>query len=356
VYRLKRPSGPNVVSSLLAQRTTAGTEGFEMKHPTDVGGVAVFRAMRLGALAVFFWLVASAAAQEHVLINFDDPTLAAGVHAGNIFLEDGLRITSCLAPDSIKTGKTITLTGLQPWIELWRYGWAVSAPNYVVALNAGTTDMLLSFTVPVTNVAIKLDFYPNEIKDKGRIAIVEPTTGNSFEVLKIVEFTDENGVPPATSVAIDLDGTAFSYVLFQTLTELEGFDDLEFDTTGPIPPPTGEGPPGPPPPGSGGWEGGGGGSGGSGIDPPATNDNSSGGSGQPTTDNENKTPENPGTGGSTSGSDPPAAGNTNSSASGSDTPAAEQGSSSGGGACGAPVAIIMLSGMFLLRLLAGRKE
>ncbi len=354
-----------------------------MKRPssTDATGVLTVIRRTVCNLAVIAGLAGTVFAQEHVIVNFDDPTLGPGVHAGNIFLGDGVRITTCNAPDVLATGNVITLANLQSWFEIWQYGWAVSPPNYIVALNAGTNDMLLSFTVPVTSVAMNLDYYPYEAPDLDRLVVLQSAGGNNFTVLKLVEFTDENAVPPPTHVSIDLGGTPFSYVLFQTLVELEGFDDLEFFTTGPIPPPSGEGPPGPPPPGSGGWEGGGGGSGGGTEPPPPTtppdNENSSGPN-PPA--NENKAPDVPSTGdqsgaggtgsdgtGGTGGGDgtagtggtgggggfPTLATNTNSSGQ-TNTNASGGGSAAGGGACGAPVAIVMLCGALLVRLLAGQ--
>jgi hypothetical protein len=354
--------------AVLASTPPYTNEGTEMKHSFRDGARGVLWARhwqtgKLAAVAAIMGLVCAAAAQEHVIVNFDDAGLGLGVHAGNIFLADGVRITSCTAPDAISVGATITLTGLQPWFELWQYGWAVSPPNYMVALNAGVTDTLLSFTVPVTSVAMSLDFYPDEAVDTDRLVILQSTGSNTFKVLKFIEFTDEVGVPPAAHVSIDLGGDSFSYVLFQTLTELEGFDDLEFYTTGPIPEPPEEGPPGPAPPGSGGWAGGGGGSGGGGEpEPPTTNENSSGDT-NPVV-NENKSQESPTTGDQTSGSDDssgvPAGSDATSGTSdgaaaevnvNSDTGGTSQNGSSGGGACGAPVAIVMLCGMFLLRSL-----
>jgi len=307
---------------------------------------------RVAVVAAILGLAAAAAAQEHVVINFDQAGLGEGVHAGNIFLSSGVRITSCTAPDAISVGGNITLTAMQPWFELWRYGWAVSAPNYAVALDAGVRDILLSFTVPVTSVEMDLDFYPNEAVDTDRLVVLQSVGSNTFKVLKFVTFTDEKGEPPAKHVSIDMGGDSFSHVLFQTLTELEGFDNLAFDTTGPIPEPEDEGPPGPKPPGSGGWSGGGGGSGNGTIPPPSINDNSSGAPGS----NDNKTPESPTTGDdgsvdsgdSTTNPDGEAEVNLNS---GSDD-VLQPTDTAAGGTCGVPAAIILLCGMLLLRLLS----
>jgi hypothetical protein len=335
-----------------------------MEHSRNVGARAVFRAASV--LIGVTSLACTAAAQEHVVINFDDPSIGVGVHYGGIFLDRGVRITSCMAPDAVPVGGTITMTGLQPWFEIWQWGWAVSAPNYLLPLNVGTTDVLLTFTVPVTSVGLDLDLYAFEtIPNVIRLVALESAGGNSYTVLKVVEAADGAAAPPATHLAIDLGGTAFSAALFQVVTELEGFDNLQFNTTGPIPPPSGEGPPGPPPAGSGGWAGGGGGTT---PEPPTTNENSSNPE-NPTvnpenpTVNENKAPDLPTTGDQTSGTTGDSGTsadqtdvNSGSDGSGTGAGAANNGSNgngSGGGACGAPVAIILLCGMLMLRLLAG---
>jgi hypothetical protein len=325
-----------------------------MEHSRRMGARGAFRAT--GLMVGLVGLACGAAAQQHVVVNFDDASLTPGVHYGGIFLDDGVRFTTCQSSNNIAVGGTITLTDLQPWFEVWQWGWAVSPPNYLLALNVGTHDMLLTFTVPVTSVGLDLDLYPFEVANVVRLVALQSSGGNNFTVLGYAEATDEVSIPPATHLSVDLGGTPFSAVLFQTLDELEGFDNLVFDTVGPIPPPSDEGPPGPPPAGSGGWEGGG-----STPEPPLINENSS----VPdiSTGNENKAPESPTTGDQTSGVDNSASGGTgpsvdpiNVNGSADNTSAADTsgGTSSGGGACGAPVAIILLCGMLMLRLRAGQ--
>jgi hypothetical protein len=328
-----------------------------MKHTRSVSadgvpGALFRRTGQLAVIALMAGLACAAEAQETVTINFDGSGMAPGVHAGNIYLDRGVRITSCQSPNNIKVGGTITLTGQEPWFEIWQWGWAVSPPNYLLPLNVGVTDVLLTFTVPVTSVELDLDLYGFEtVPNNIRLVALEPAGGNSYTVLKYSEAADGKAAAPATHLAVNDGGTAFSAALFQVLTELEGFDNLKFATTGPIPTPPEEGPPGPAPPGSGGWAGGGGG--GPDVVPPTTNVNSA----VDTNANENKTPESPSNTNESSLNDNsgvdnvPDSGGTGAVNLNSDTGGTPQNGGSGGGACGAPVAIIMLCGMLLLRLL-----
>ena len=106
---------------------------------------------------------------------------------------------------------------------------SISPPNFVTSLGAGTRDLLMIFTTPVTSVSLTSDNFFPETPDVIRLGALQATsTLNRFTLLGFDQKFDDAISPPGNLLSIGLNGMSFSYALFQVNTESEGFDDLTF--------------------------------------------------------------------------------------------------------------------------------
>ncbi len=106
---------------------------------------------------------------------------------------------------------------------------SISLPNFAVPRGAGTRDLLMIFTTPVTSVSLTSDNYFPETPDVIRLGALQSTsTPNRFALLGYDQKLDNEISPPGNLLSIGLNGMSFSYALFQVNTESEGFDDLTF--------------------------------------------------------------------------------------------------------------------------------
>lgn len=169
-----------------------------------------------------------------VVVNFD--TVAAGVNQdGNLFIGSGVSFTTGTIPNAVAVGDTITLAGPDAHFDILGNADSISPPNFAVARAAGFNDLLMNFTTPVTSVSVTSDEAPAEAADIIRLLALAPTgTPNQFTVLGLDSKTDNALSAPANLLSVALGGSSFSFALFQTTTEQEGFDDLTFT---PVPEP-----------------------------------------------------------------------------------------------------------------------
>jgi len=169
-----------------------------------------------------------------VVVNFDG--VAAGSNLpGNLFSGSGVSFTTGTIPDLVALGDTITLSSPDPRFDIFGNPDAISLPNFAVPLGGGPNDLLISFTIPVTFVSVTSDDSPGEAPDVIRLLALAPTgLPNQFMVLALDSELDNAVSPPANLLSVSLGGSAFSFALFQTTTEQEGFDDLTFT---PVPEP-----------------------------------------------------------------------------------------------------------------------
>jgi len=169
-----------------------------------------------------------------VVVNFD--TVAAGLNLeGNILIGSGVSFTTGTIPNAVLVGDTITLSSPDPHFDIFGNADAISPPNFAVARAAGFNDLLMNFTTPVTSVSVTSDDSPGEVADVIRLLALAPTgTPNQFTVLGLDSKSDNAISAPANLLSVSLGGASFSFALFQTTTEQEGFDDLTFT---PVPEP-----------------------------------------------------------------------------------------------------------------------
>ncbi len=167
------------------------------------------------------------------MINFD--SLEPGINAGNVLAGSGVTFTSGLIPNELPDNGEITLSSPVSQFVIINNENAISPPNFATG-TAGNIDLLMSFAIPVTSVALTSDDDANESEDIIRLLALAPT-GNPYEftVLAIDEAYDSAVSPPDNLLSVSLGGAeSFGYALFQTTTGPEGFDDLTF-TPVPIP-------------------------------------------------------------------------------------------------------------------------
>ncbi len=162
-----------------------------------------------------------------VTVNFD--ALAAGSYSGNALAALGVTFTTGTIPDTVNVGDVITLASPVSGFEVFNQPTnAVSPPNFATALGVGTNDLLMSFSSPVTSVRVRTDHFSPESADLVRLLALAPTGNpNEFQVLAIAQGFDNATSAPGDTLAVSM-ATPFSFALFQTTTEPEGFDDLTF--------------------------------------------------------------------------------------------------------------------------------
>lgn len=179
------------------------------------------------AVAIVAALSVLCASARAVTVNFD--TLPAGSYAGNALAALGVTFTTGTIPDSVNVGDVITLASPVSGFEVFNQpANAVSPPNFATALGVGTNDLLMSFSSPVTSVRVRTDHFSPESSDVVRLLALAPTGNpNEFQVLGIAQGSDNATSAPGDTLAVSM-ATPFSFALFQTTTEAEGFDDLTF--------------------------------------------------------------------------------------------------------------------------------
>jgi len=173
--------------------------------------------------AAIFALVGAAQPASAVLIDFD--SLAAGTQNGNVLAASGVTFATGNIPNAIAA--PFTFSNFDPRFSIFASS-SVSPPNIAVALGGGLNDVLMSFSTPITAISVNSDSAPFEVADVIRLIAVAPTGNpNEFQVIAFVEAFDNATTSPGN--LLSLSGlTPFSFAIFQTTTEQEGFDNLNF--------------------------------------------------------------------------------------------------------------------------------
>jgi hypothetical protein len=181
--------------------------------------------MRRVLTAALFALAGAAQPASAVLIDFDN--LAAGNQNGNVLAASGVTFATGNIPNGIAA--PFTFSNFDPRFSIFASS-AVSQPNIAVALGGGLNDVLMSFSTPITAISVNSDSALGEISDEIRLIAVAPTGNpNEFQVIAVAEASDNATTSPAN--LLSLTGLApFSFAIFQTTTEQEGFDNLNFTT------------------------------------------------------------------------------------------------------------------------------
>lgn len=165
-------------------------------------------------------------------IDFD--SVDAGPISGDTYSAEGVVFLSGSVPDTLAVGSVFTISSPDPNLLIVDSDSHISPPNFAAASGAFfgiADDLLMTFSGPVSTVSLTTDAAN---PDGGGADIVRlmalEATGNpgEFRVLDVVEAFDDEIAPPGNLLTVTNGGVAFRHALFQTTTEPEGFDDLNF--------------------------------------------------------------------------------------------------------------------------------
>jgi|SoiMethySBSTD1v2_1073268.scaffolds.fasta_scaffold17337_6 hypothetical protein len=189
------------------------------------------RSLRAVVLASF--VIGSAGSVYATTITFDDlPAVTNNAQAGNTYDPLGIHISTLQSiPDTIDTvGETFTVTPFSDtfWLISNPGGaGSISSPNFAAATNGGFNEVLFSFASPITSLSLQTDDTPGENPDVVRLLALQLIGPNQYEVVAVASGLDDATAFPANFLQVAAGG-GFSYAIFQTTTEQEGFDNVEF--------------------------------------------------------------------------------------------------------------------------------
>jgi hypothetical protein len=103
----------------------------------------------------------------------------------------------------------------------------VSPPNFAVATDGGFGDVFMSFASPITSLSLLTDDTGGEAADVVRLLALKSLGGGNYEVIAVAVGSDDATTSPANLLEVNVPA-GFSFAVFQTTTEQEGFDDLTF--------------------------------------------------------------------------------------------------------------------------------
>jgi hypothetical protein len=109
---------------------------------------------------------------------------------------------------------------------------AVSEPNFGVAFNVFVepSAVLFSFSTPVSFLSLQTDDALGEGVDIVRLMALRSIGGGLFEVIAVVSGSDAETSAPGNTLSLTIPN-GFSFAVFATATEAEGFDNLTFTQT-----------------------------------------------------------------------------------------------------------------------------
>jgi hypothetical protein len=102
----------------------------------------------------------------------------------------------------------------------------VSSPNFAKAAGGGTRDLLMSFPEWIIELSLRLDTAPEGGPGETvRLIALKELGPATFEVIDFVEAQDHEA---GKLLQIDAGGIPFQWAVFQTTTEQEGIDDVNY--------------------------------------------------------------------------------------------------------------------------------
>jgi hypothetical protein len=184
-----------------------------------------------GVFAVWSAGVAQAAP---ILINFDDqPAVSDNLKPGNTYDPLGMHLSTLESISNLidSIGDTFTTTLHSDTFWLISNANSISSPNFAAATDGNFFEVLFFFSTPITSLSLQTDD-ALEAADTVRLFALESTGPGAFEVLNAASGLDNATTSPANFLQVTYPG--FSYAIFQTTTEQEGFDNVTFT---PVPEP-----------------------------------------------------------------------------------------------------------------------
>ena len=194
----------------------------------------------LNVLVVASFVIGSAGSAYATTITFDDlPPVSNNFQAGSTYDAQGIHISTLASiPNTVDAvGDTFDIAGLASSDTFWLIsnpggGGSISNPNFAAATNGGLNEVLFRFSTPITSLSLQTDNTPGEAADVVRLLALQQTGPTTFQVIAVASGSDDATTFPANFLQVT--GTGFSFAIFQTTTEQEGFDNIVFS---PIPEP-----------------------------------------------------------------------------------------------------------------------
>ena len=192
----------------------------------------------LQVLVVASFVIGSAGRTYATTITFDDlPAVANNNQPGSTYDAQGIHISTLASiPSTVDSvGETFTATPLADtfWLISNPGGaGSVSSPNFAAATGGGFNEVLFSFSTPITSLSLQTDNTPFEGSDIVRLLALRLIGLNQYEVIAVASGSDDATASPANFLQVS--GSGFSFAIFQTTTEQEGFDNVVFT---PVPEP-----------------------------------------------------------------------------------------------------------------------
>ena len=189
----------------------------------------------LHAFVVASFTIGSAGNAFATTINFDDQlAVSNNLQSGSTYDALGIHISTLLSiPNTVDTvGETFDISGLLlPSDTFWLISnpggaGSVSNPNFAAATNGGLNEVLFSFSTPITSLSLQTDNTPGENPEVVRLLALQLIGPNLFQVIAVASGSDDATGFPANFLQVT--GSGFSYAIFQTTTEQEGFDNVTF--------------------------------------------------------------------------------------------------------------------------------
>jgi PEP-CTERM motif len=186
----------------------------------------------LNVFVVASFLIGSAGSVYATTITFDDlAPVTNNTQAGSTYDALGIHLSTLQSiPNTVDiVGDTFTATPFSDtfWLisNLGGAG-SVSSPNFAAATNGGLNEVLFSFSTPIYSLSLQTDNTPGEGADIVRLLALQLTGPNQYQVVAVASGLDDATTFPANFLQVS--GSPFSYAIFQTTTEQEGFDNVVF--------------------------------------------------------------------------------------------------------------------------------
>jgi len=129
----------------------------------------------------------------------------------------------------VAVGDLISLTGGLSTFWLIVNSNAISDGRFAAATSGGDREVLMSFSSPITSLFLHTDDASEGPETVRLLALFSTGLDTQFQVLALDEGLDNATTSPANELFVS--GVPFSYALFQTVGEQEGFDDVTFELT-----------------------------------------------------------------------------------------------------------------------------
>ena len=180
------------------------------------------------------FVIGSAGSVFATTINFDDlPFVSNNTRPGNTYDALGIHISTLgsILNTVDAVGDIFDIAGLPSSDTFWLISnpggaGSISNPNFAAATNGGLNEVLFRFSTPINSLSLQTDNTPGEPADVVRLLALQQIGPTMFQVIAVASGSDDATMFPANFLQVT--GSGFSFAIFQTTTEQEGFDNVTF--------------------------------------------------------------------------------------------------------------------------------